>query len=274
MPSGSHGGSPGSHSSGGASFGGGSHSSGGRSSFGPRRGPNGGMTFFFFGRTYTGASGALAGALTFCLAFAAVISIAFGFLISSFNSQIKTVKTDYAYYQAMINRAKADPALTKTANVTDAFLGTGGKWYITYKYEAIEGYTYSVYTMTEATSKVGKTTQIAINKATVDSTTDSITMDFDGRSYKNDGDYIAANQNKKITMGVCLSLYGIILIIVIGAVVRFINNRNAKKIEEAAKKEKERKEEEAKAPHHCPYCRTKLTDDQTKGPNCGASVKK
>ena len=290
MPSGSHAGTPGSHSGGGASFGGGfggSRSSGhygsrGNGPHGP--GPRGGFSVVIFGRSVGGAT-----ALIIAWIVLSIVTLGFGFgfwaMLRSNEAEVNKIKEDYAYYQAMIDTAKKNPSkLIVPAKVTDSFLGGGGKYFIFYEVRdgeelLLSGYTYSVYTLKEATELLNGgegAIDIAINKYPIDSTTDSITMDFDGRSFKDDGDYIVAmNQRKGIIIGFSIAfvIIAIFIVAIIAATVKEI-----KKKDEKATKPKPANSEatatEKPVERTCNYCGATLKEGETKCQSCGASVRK
>jgi len=281
MPSGSHAGSPGSHSSGGASFGGGSFGGGPRGSHGPQRSSfRGGFTMIFFGRGAGSGEGSIAFAWIFMAIIGFVFSIAFAGAVSVVNGNIAKIKEDYAYYQTMINMAKQNPSvLILSADVTDSFLGSGNKYYITYEYEydtdkKLNGYTYSVYTREEAAALLGTgTVQIAINKAPVNANTDSITMDFDGRNYKDDGDYIQNLASKKaviIVFSVILSIIAIFIVLVAVGTVKTLKKKNSPA---PTKPDSDTSPAKPTTPT-CAYCGSTLKEGQTQCPSCGARVRK
>ena len=127
MPSGSHGGSPGSHSSGGSSFGGGGSSSSGRSYGGSR------STYPHFrwrGHVYYYSPGAsfLVVFINAILMFTLITIIAGFFIIPQEKQDVKKIEEDYYYYQSVI-----DLGHFTTARVDDIFCKEGyEKYYITY----------------------------------------------------------------------------------------------------------------------------------------------
>lgn len=204
MPSGSHGGSPGSHSSGGSSFGG-SGSSGGnggnRSSGGSRRSRT---RIYFFGRTYyipNKISGYVS--LLFAFLFFSVTAI---FMtsnnISASNQVLTRIKNDYEYYQGIIDIAK-DKNYILEAKVTDTFLNEkGNKYFITYTIYsngiALDGYSYSVYTNAEALALLRQETiQVAVTSLPITEKTDSVPLDYEDMPLSRDGEYIMTINNLK-----------------------------------------------------------------------------
>ncbi len=202
MPSGSHGGSRGSHSSGGSSFGG---SSSGGSSFGgsSRRGGfhhhHHGPHVVIFGRSYTIGKpmGGFAFILLVLIAFSFISMIGGFAIMPGEKKEIEKIKEDYYYYQGII-----DMGHFTTAEVTDIF-SNAGRYYITYSidlpnsYLDLEGYSYSVYSRSEAMAILSRgTIQVALNKPLSQATlnTDSIPTDYKNMPLTNDGEYVSAQK--------------------------------------------------------------------------------
>ena len=286
MPSGSHAGSPGSHSSGGASFGGGgfgggSHNNSSGHYFGPR---HGGFSVIFFGR---GASGE--GSVAFAWVFMAIIAVVFSFAfwgaLSVVNSNIAKIKEDYAYYQDMIDDAKANPSLiiedAEHIIVTGRFLGDGGKYYITYTYQygpdekedVLEGYTYSVFTLEQAREMYrAKTFKLVVDNLPVNGDSDSIPLNCDGLSYKDDGSYLQEQNYKKVIIVVfsiiLVAIATFIVLIAVGTV------KSLKKKNKQTEAKLPNSEEVKQTTPTCAYCGSTLKEGQTQCPSCGARVRK
>lgn len=283
MPSGSHSGSSSSHSSGGSSFGGGSHSShsssSGSSHYGGGyygRGPRtrGGVVIF------AGSGGSVVGGAISLVVVLVFFSIIFAVLNGVFNSNINKIKEDYAYYQAMIDHAKTDPEnLIVKADVEDYFYDYG-KYQITYsvKYDdnkTLEGYTYFVYSLEEAMNIYNnKKVDLAIMSAPITKDTDSITMDFDGRSFKDDGEYINVRRSKRLT-NAFLSVFAAIFVSATAfGLAKAIKDSKKEKEQEGKQTDSESKTQKAENESFvCPYCGSKLRSNAVKCPNCGSSVK-
>lgn len=181
MPSGSHWGSPGGHSSGGSSIGGGWNSN----NWGWGRNSNSGnkmpkfYTFNFFGRTYTTSQANKIRSVVSLVVFLLILSVFMGFgFIWDGKQDIRKVETDRAYYLQMIEYAEEHPEFQKEGVVTDKFYNEDDyMWYFEYTIDYVgddglihklKGYTFSVYTFTEISKIiVGERLNFAVNNKDV-----------------------------------------------------------------------------------------------------------
>lgn len=274
MPSGSHGGHHGSHRGGGSSFRGSSFRSGRSSSRRPAR-P---MTLFFFGRHYyvpVEKASVIRG--LYSLAFTILIFVAI-FLVPLFSlkADIDKIKVDREYYIAMIENAEQDSDYLKTAKVTDKFYHEDfKKWYITYTIQtddgqALNGYTFSVYTFDEVNQFViGQEVPVAVNSKEVTLQTDSITMDYKDIPLESDGEFIQDSKQIKVLM--TLSILGgtaSVTIIVVATVLLF-KRMKKNELEKTLAEDPSFKEEGVT---RCKYCGSKVDSTDKSCKNCGAGL--
>lgn len=265
MPSGSHGGSRGSHSSGGARSSGGSR--GGYSS-----GRNRTRVFIIGGvryglpATWNSRYNLLSNILSFVVFFLFFSII----MITGSASNIENIKTDYLYYDNMIATAEVDSRYITEGKIIDKSLGEGGKWFFDYTFvaddgELVYGYTYSIYTFEEIQEfSIGQTILLATNAISTTSWTDSIPMVCKGVSYEVDGDYIEAHN---------MQTYGIVFTCLLGAsVVGIIVARVVivKKHKTISPQEEKSLEAFSKKVRRCAYCGSILLDYENKCASCGA----
>lgn len=280
MPSGSHGGSIGSHSSGGSSYGGGSSYSGG-SDYGGGYGGGGhihhrhirfyrrGGIYFYTQRDFT--------AIILVL-FAIISSILFFTIaISNYYASVMTVKkieTDYNYYQQMILNAENDTEYQTIAEVKDHFYNMNAdKWYFTYTFytdnsQEVEGYTYSIYEYTDLISNfaIGTDITIAVNMREITEDTDSIPMAYKDTTLSQDGEYNLAIKDKNSKL---LGIFGIAFMIIMFVAVEILLIKRIKKETEESQKEIEKVEKQAEV-KRCKYCQSIIKDNKTNCSNCGA----
>lgn len=236
MPSGSHGGSSGSHFSGGgsSSSGGGSH---GGSHFGSYRRSwrSGTVIIGNVGGGYhlTKKGAAAQSFLCVLLCFSVILLMIGGMLWASTASELTKIKEDYNYYQQMISYAEANPDLNliKTGTITGKFYNEDcKKWYITYSLETVfgttlEGYSFSVYTLNDLSKEeyqINSPISLAVDSATVTSTTDSIPMDYKDMPLSRDGEWVNANNQVNIGKGMVFVNIGVTVVAIVLLVVVLI----------------------------------------------------
>lgn len=284
MPSGSHGGSAGGHSSGGASFGGGRSFGGGYRSRPVRVRP---YYFPFFGHTYVIGTQrhshimALVGG-AFLTGFVFVICL----VMSLSQTDIKKIKNDRDYYLNMINTAKAEQ--TVQAEVKGQFLGEGGKYYITYNIKlpngnylwAENGYSFSLYSMTEASAIYsGGTIQIIVDRLPLTSDTDSIPLDYTNFELEDDGSYIAEMRTVQITR-VISYIAGALLLVLLFFIVKlaFSHKQTEEETKAAATIPVSTGAGQAQGQTdnriYCAYCGGVMEAGQDSCPRCGSRTKK
>ena len=280
MPSGSHGGSGGSHfGGGGASSGGGwsGGSSGGWSSGSSR--PPRPMNIWFFGRHYHISAGnsskvsAFVPYIIICI-FALFMSVLF--LVSG-NSQIEKIQVDRAYYLDMIENAENDSDYLKYGVVKDKFYEEDcKKWYFTYEIPTddggtLPGHTFYVYTMEEVNQyHIGDTLAFAVNSKIVTEDTDSVNMGYKDIPLENDGEYINARNMKAWSIVfICIASTLIVSLIVLTI------KRIKKYAEKSAFAEKNDKNTTTDDEYtYCRYCGSRIRKEYDKCEHCGASVVK
>ncbi len=281
MPSGSHGGGGGSHFSGGSSFGGGG-SRGGSSGGGGGR-PRGPMRFHI-GHHYFIISEGRAGFLSFltALMFMAIfLIVTLSITLGVSDKAINKIKVDRAYYLDMIEYAELHNEYLVNGEVTDRFYNEDcDRWYVTYKInyqengvdKTLNGYTFSVYTSEAIRSiRVGDSMQLAVNSNPITSNTDSINVDYKNIPLTDDGEYIKCINGKKISITIISIASVVVAGCIAGAILIVIKSKQKQQAKVAEEKAKELAEEK-RLNRRCPYCSGKLSPDDKKCPNCGASL--
>ena len=282
MPSGSHGGSMGSHSSGGASFGGSSISGGGVGSARSSRANRRPFRMHFGTRVYVfgGKTNLFISLIVIALFF--VLLTSFG--ASGEKSVIKKIKVDYTYYHQMIANAEQDSSYLKEGIITDLFYNDQvDKWYYTYEIERgsglpLEGYTYSVYTNEEiSTKKIGSVIKIAVNNNKVTLQTDSIPIEFKYINYVDDGEYIDAMKDLKVLNAFKIVSWVVVAALVAGMIIYMVKTKKREDIEaeeiktrEKEKHELEKKKIEKDLDWRCDYCGKLNSANESKCDACGA----
>lgn len=275
MPSGSHGGSAGGHSSGGSSFGGHSRSGTFVNSKGTRS-PR--PMVFFGGRYYVPVKQSSVIRTLFLIGFF-ILFFAVMFLISSFSmkAEINKIKVDQKYYVAMIQNAEQDSDYLKSAIVTDKFYNEDyNKWYITYTLktvnnEDLNGYTFSVYTLEEVNRfEIGQEIQVAVNSKIVTMQTDSIPLDYKDMPLEKDGQYVNAKTGF-VCFVIISSVLGVISValFVVGGI---LLAKKIQKNEQIKEKEENPNLSEQENIVRCKYCGSKLKESSVSCENCGAKL--
>lgn len=272
MPTG-HGGGHFSGGSGGGSSGG--HFGGGYSGGGRRRGVVLGRPVFIysFGRRnyYIGEKKqSLINTIGLFLFIAIIILIAKVGNYFEAKDKVEIIKSDFVNYNAIIDDAKLD----SNKIVTGSYVGREekyDKWCVKYKftYNGTEynGYSFYVYTEEEINEFKNDGLQIAIGNVNVVGQPDSIEMTFEGKELKDDGEYVYYSSrvvSQKVWMIVSSCVIGGLLISEI-----VISSTSFKKYE----KEDEGKTiliQEDNPSRTCAYCGSKMKDDATSCPYCGA----
>ena len=264
MPSGSHGGGRGGHSFGGARF--------GRSStprftsshrhdnhYSPHR-------YIFFRRSYT--AGSVTSFLVFCLVLCLVV-----FLTQQ--SKINQIKSDQLYYFNMIETA--EPNQYMNAIVTNQFEGDGGKFYITYKLDISgydlwyeDGYTYSIYTVEEASEIFRRgEIRIVVDRLPLTRDTDSINADYMNFDLSDDGSYIEATRLRTTV----LIIGGILILAIIGSSSYYLKNKYSQLLSDDQDTHISNQDigiNHQRKVEYCLYCGAMMTKNDTKCPHCGA----
>lgn len=270
MPSGSHGGSSGSHGGGGSSGGHWGGSSRGGSGSNRRTTP---IHWVWHGRTYyvpVSSGSAFQGWITAIIVifFFAIISVS---LIAGSSSNIHKIKVDRDYYIHMIEKAEQNENYKKEGSIKDIFYNEDcGKWYFTYEISysggVLEGYTYSVYSESEIYEfEIGETLYFAVNNQNVNKDTDSINMGYKNIPIENDGEYISAKKTITISSVILAAFIVVEIVLVILTIRQF-----KKHIMVSADTSNLTEEEKKKT---CKYCGTMFKDGETKCSSCGASRK-
>ncbi len=302
MPSGSHsGGGGGSHFGGGNSGGshfGGSSSRSGRSTtifYSPR--------VFVWGRnryTVTGQKQASIFALFVVMIIGIFAIFSGGLILSGAKQSINTIEQDYARYQQMITNSYDDTSYQIKGVVTDSFKNEDcDKYYITYAFPIdtveeenlysqylsdlrsdlvsakwVEGYSFSVYTLQEASAFTkGSIITLALNdkNTEVNSTTDSIPVDYLEMPIEKDGEYLTAKSSKK-TGPIVISIGAIVVVACIVGEVFVIKSIKKEPVETTASTSSSTPIDAAKPNvRKCSYCGATIAEDATKCPNCGGS---
>ncbi len=277
MPSGSRGGGGG----GGHSFGG---SGGSRSGvkFGTHRAsyinrydrykrPH---TYFFMGRRYAVGSYRyykMSSIGTWILVlFVAILYL--GLLFVRQGQTIQLVKDDHAYYANMIEHASDGQYMY--ADVINQFQGEGGKYYITYNMQVNnrdlwyeDGYTYSIYTMEEA-SEIFRSGQIEIvvDRLPLSVLTDSINADYLDYDITDDGTYINAVRTRTTVL-----IIGFIAIIGFGSLIFGYFKMMFKYQMNSNHQTNQSVYSSSTSNEYCIYCGSVMSIHSDKCPNCGAS---
>ena len=275
MPSGSHGGSRGGHSFGG--------SRAGRSSGFKFTSNNHNNTYHqrnrypFYGRSYYPRSSryysnSKIGSLISFLVFALIVCGALFFIQQA---QVDQIKSDQLYYFNMIETA--EPNQYVTAEVTNQFMGEGGKYYITYKLDVSgfnlwyeDGYTYSIYTAEEA-SRIFRSGEILIvvDRLPLTSSTDSINADYMDFELSDDGSYIEATRLRNIAF----TVIGILIFALVGSLVYYFKNMELHQTYETEHQSKSNLQvnHQELTPDYCLYCGSFISKNDKKCPQCGSA---
>ena len=274
MPSGSHGGRGG----GGHSFGGsraGVKSGVNRTSYINRydryRGPH---IYYFRGRRYAVGSYSYYKMSSIgnwiLMSFFAILIL--GFLFIRQGKAIQLVKDDHAYYAKMIEHANDNQYMY--AEVINKFQGEGGKYYITYNLQVDnhnlwyeDGYTYSIYTMEEA-SAIYRSGRIAIvvDRLPLTSNTDSINADYLDFDITDDGTYIEASRTRTII----LVAGSVMIIILVGLIYEYFKVMFTYQVNSNHEANQSSNSHTSKN-EYCIYCGSIMSKHDEKCPNCGSS---
>ena len=285
MPSGSHRGSRGSHSSGGSR--GGSFSS---RSYGGSSSRHHGGIFVYHGRPrrfrfgrhyyiYTGRSQSVLSLFVF-LVFFLFIGIFFTSIIATSTKQeIALIEEDYAYYQDMIDYAKdhEDEGYIVDATVTGKFYHADSeRYHIEYRIRTtyggyLDGYTYASYTVEEAANyRINSIIKVAVDSVPITILTDSINMDYENMPLERDGEYLSASKTYKTTNIIRWVLVAIVILMIV--ILIWYGYKKKELADENEKKEENEKIQESTTTQ-CRYCGSTLDKTDKKCPNCGAGLR-
>ena len=278
MPSGSHGGGGGgSHGGGsfGGSHGGGGSHFGGSYYHGPRTPGRAPISFTYFnigGGRYAIAKDDRSN--IFSMIFFTIIIFIFAVVefypITSSINMVKKIKSDYIYYQDMIAYAEEHPERLIEGTVQTFYLNENcNKYYVTYYFytdsnERVDGYTYSIYTYSQALAiKNAITIQLAVDEYPLTTQTDSINLDYKHLPLEQDGEYVISKNNitAHIVTEIFLDLIVILMIIY-----------TIKKVKSKIEKVGLNGEIKPKFKYICTYCGAKLSENDTTCPKCGSST--
>lgn len=299
MPSGSRGGSGGSH---GGSRGGGFRSSGSsghggsgarliihtrtRHSIRLRTRPGAPARYFDLDTLH----GVICALITLCF-------MIFGSMACTNKENIDFLKEDYAYYQNMIVQAELEPDdYIVDAKVTStSYRADFDRAYINYAipytvYEYVPGqgyqdvtkwlygYSFSVYTQEEAEELLRQgIIKVAVDSKIIRDYTDSIPMDYKDMTIEQDGEYLKALRDEAKSTTILI----VLVIVTVGWFAFYIittkklsKNFDKNLAEETIAQQKARKTENVDDPNYCEYCGTyMLKDNNIKCPACGATKK-
>lgn len=298
MPSGSHRGSRGSHSSGGSRSGGfsrgsrgsrsGGFSVGSRGSHfgGGHRHHGGGIHIHAhrplrirFGRRYyvysTGVQSRFA-IFGILFVFALIFTFAMNLRRQDAQYDINLIEQDYYYYQDMIRYAESHDMVVEGVVVDKFYNPEADRYYVIYEIETgngqkLEGYTYSCYTETEVGKyRRGGSIDIAVDQMPITSSTDSINMDYKDMPLTKDGEYLlvqAELREATISFVICVIVD---IAIVVGFVIYAYKKKEVEEDKGATPTQTEKVEEDV----YCNYCGSLLSKDAKKCSSCGAAVRK
>jgi hypothetical protein len=190
-------------------------------------------------------------------------------------ARVNQIKNDQLYYFNMIETAAPNQYIT--AEVTNQFMGEGGKYYITYKLQVSgydlwyeDGYTYSIYTAEEA-SEIFRRGEILIvvDRLPLTARTDSINADYMDYELSDDGSYIEANRLRTIafTTGI------VIIFALVGSLVYYFKNMELHQTYESQYESKsiQQLDNQELKPDYCLYCGSFMSKNDKKCPQCGSS---
>jgi len=129
-----------------------------------------------------------------------------------------------------------------------------------------------VYTLQNVPKK-GSEILLAVDDSDIDSTTDSIPMDYKNFTLEDDGEYLAYKSRLnyyKISMVVSI----IIVVALVGGYILVIATAKRKEEEkkEQEKQEQEEKEQAEERKKFCQYCGNRVNSNDRNCPQCGAKL--
>ncbi len=289
MPTGFSSGGGSSHSSGGGNIGGGG--------FGGGRYPRG-----FFGpgvviinnRPYRMGKASIGYFINLILIFVLVIvAMAGGGMMANASSLKKTIKYEFIKYQDLIEFVENDreAAIDRIVEGQIKSIEPGyGKYRVIYEfdyqnYEGCNGYSFYVYTqedLRELNYRVGAKIYLAIDPSIVNNDgPDSIPMDFEDFDVEDDGEYVEANFNFKIGVGMLVGgIVGVVLLIIAN---HFILKKHAQPVEDGKNNGNSGNNDnnnnndgnatgnsDEDEITYCSYCGARIKKGEQKCPNCGA----
>lgn len=267
-------------------FGGSSLSSGGRShsSSSSNRGGGhrhshhhgGGILVHIFPKLNTRGSTAILVSIFFFF-----IGIMMGISVSTTIKQINFIKQDYNNYQVMIENAMNNPALTRTAVVTEKYIGNGGKWYIRYEYDLDNSKqraydeSFAHYTKEELSNyKVGQTEIVIVTESSyVDEYTITIPMDYYNSGVENDGEYIELIKKRNTFImfdTITFVVAGLVMFLGIKTYIKY-KNKETEEVEQTTQNSSTQTNT-TKTHTKCPYCGARVSSDKGTCTQCGAGL--
>lgn len=186
--------------------------------------------------------------------------------------KVEIIESDFITYNAIIDDAELD----SNKIVTGKYVGREpkyGKWCIKYKfnYNGNEYDGYSFYVYTEEEVKVFATQeniQIAVGNVNSVGQPDSIEITFDGKTLEDDGEYVYYSSRIGSQMTWIIVLSSTIGGLLISTIV--ISLTSFKKYDKIEEENRTMVLEQDKNARYCAYCGSKMKEDATSCPYCGA----
>ncbi len=288
MPTGSGGGH---FSGGGGRFGGGHFGGSGRSSSttSAKRGVRFGRPVFIYsiGRNsyYVGEKrrSLISGLFVFFM-FAMFAFISTMGVFFNYKSDLDIIREDYARYGEIIRYAEEHPErIVNGAYESADYSVKLDKWCITYKFSYadqnnLSGYSFYVYSNSEiAQMRSSGTIQIAVGNLTSEGQYDSIEMTFKNKQLTDDGEYnYALNKQKGYKVGMSISgvlAGGLLVGIIVLSVLSFKKDETAQ-AEVSANSTNGETVVTEKPQRYCSYCGSKINENASSCPFCGAGENK
>ncbi|MBO5229442.1 MAG: hypothetical protein J6B20_01435 [Clostridia bacterium] len=246
-------------------------------------------TTVIFGRpVYFGAGRAKAvSLLSILITIAIVAAVMLGLGWYSQEEDLKVIREDYAYYQAMAQYAADNDAYQTTGEVYDfEQYELGGKCCIFYRFDTssgntVEGYSFYVYNIEDVEYMLdnGVTLAISSKNTNITMSTDSIPLDYKDMALRDDAEYLDyAEQRDTMRLATIAVGVGAVVMILISAAVSVTAKKATKEqIEETAQAKsgtqnnQQNKTETPAGAWRCAYCNTLNDSSKEQCDGCGAS---
>ena len=205
-----------------------------------------------------------------------ILLVVFSVFLGKHSQMVAKCEIDYAYYQAMCEKAYNNPEYQTTARIYDMFYNSlAKKYYVVYKINnKYNGETFAIYTLEEANSLLNTNIPLAINCPfdELNSETDSVPMDYYKMNPTKNGEYkaVLASRNKDIVLVIlfALCIAGSITMIV------FIEKKLKKSKSKVLASVSTSAESEVEKNWSCEFCGTLIPNTTNKCSSCGATRKK
>jgi rubrerythrin len=204
------------------------------------------------------------------------------------NEDLKIIEQSYNHYQNMIKYAEQNPELIVEGVVErTGYASEFDLFYVVYSVENDKGWpvishaeSFAMYSATEISKyKKDSPIYIVVESLPIEYTTDNINLDYKNVSLEEDAEYAyVVNQikNTNITKVVLILIDATCLAVIVLLIVKNVKKKKQEELESSTNNTSTTSSTTTATPvsKYCEYCGSKLPDNASKCPLCGAHIKK